>query len=127
MKELSTRYMTKKQAMKEFMARLLEIQQRVNGTILKMRSTFLKKSKCYGTRGFQYLGTRGIFADVNRKYRRLKNLVWDSNKNTSNETTKDTWLDLAVYSVFGMILDGIECSRKSRKQHSLVSRKTTKR
>lgn len=81
----------------------------------RLLETFVEKSADYGVRTFQHLGSRGIFADINRKYWRLKELVWKRRSSKSKESVADTWLDMAVYSIFGIILNEIECSRKNQK------------
>lgn len=59
----------------------------------------LLKSLIYGEKDFANLGPKGIFADINRKYIRIKNVVWAGNKSVG-ESMKDTCLDLANYSIF---------------------------
>ena len=44
------------------------------------------------------LGSRGLFADINRKTTRLKKFLWDGEQHTS-ESLKDTCYDLAVYAI----------------------------
>ena len=53
----------------------------------------------YGVGCWNSLGPKGLFADINRKYHRMKNFVWDESQKPSSENFEDTCLDMAVYSL----------------------------
>jgi len=62
----------------------------------EMRDILSKKSNDYGVECWQVLGAKGCFVDLNRKYWRLKTLVWDGNPSmVTEEKIFETVLDLA--------------------------------
>ena len=58
-------------------------------------------SKRYGEDA-AHLGLRGIFADINRKHKRLKQFLWEGEIDTS-ENVEDTLSDMAVYAILGLM------------------------
>ena len=64
-----------------------------------------KKSADYGVECWQALGLKSVFTDINRKYWRLKNLIWHGNPaKVSDENIEDTLLDLANHCLQGLLL-----------------------
>jgi len=62
----------------------------------EMKEITRSKSNDYGVECWQILGIKGVFADLNRKYWRIKNIIWDGNDETvKDEKIYDTVLDLA--------------------------------
>ena len=45
------------------------------------------------------LGTKGLFADLNRKFTRIKRFFWDEIQETTKENIIDTLYDNAIYSI----------------------------
>jgi len=45
------------------------------------------------------LGTKGLFADLNRKFTRIKRFFWDEVQDAGEENIMDTCYDMAVYSI----------------------------
>lgn len=69
-------------------------------TFNEMIAIIEKKSNDYGVRCWQELGAKGLFADINRKYWRLRNIIWDGNEPmVSDENIRDTVLDLANHCI----------------------------
>lgn len=66
--------------------------------------TFIKKNKDYGKRNILDTGELGIIFRINDKINRLKHLG-SNNKAPQNESTYETWLDIAVYAVIAIILE----------------------
>jgi hypothetical protein len=62
----------------------------------------------YGVYSWKTLGSKGLFADVNRKYQRMKTVVWDHDvppKASLNiESVKDTCLDGALYFILLLMM-----------------------
>lgn len=56
-------------------------------------------TKRYGSKGWNSLGEKGLFVDINRKYRRLRYYLWEENKQMTSETIEDTLFDLANYCI----------------------------
>src|SRR6266478_1881676 len=82
-----------------------------------------EKSHDYGNDGWQDLGLKGNFADVHKKYVRLKELVWKGVKPRVKESVEETYLDLTGYGLLGMILTE---SEKSNVQKRAASREDGK-
>jgi len=57
-------------------------------------------TKRYGPKGWNSLGAKGIFVDINRKYCRMRHVVWDGDDSITSERFEDTCFDMAVYSLF---------------------------
>lgn len=67
---------------------------------VEMRGILDNKSNDYGVECWQILGARGCFADINRKYWRLKTLVWEGNPSkVPEEKVLETVLDLANHCI----------------------------
>jgi len=45
------------------------------------------------------LGTKGLFADLNRKFTRIRRFFWDEVQDAGEENIMDTCYDMAVYSI----------------------------
>jgi len=69
----------------------------------RMLSIKIDGTARYGADSWNSLGSRGVFVDINRKFRRVKNFVWDEHNQTTSENIEDTLFDMAVYSLL-MIL-----------------------
>jgi len=69
----------------------------------EMLKTFISKHKDYGKDNILDTGELGIVFRINDKLRRLQNLH-QSGKAPSNETIKDTWIDIGVYAVIALLL-----------------------
>jgi len=61
--------------------------------------TKLDGTKRYGEEGWMTLGAKDVFVDINRKYTRLRSVLWDDKPIPSSEGITDTCMDLAVYAV----------------------------
>jgi hypothetical protein len=62
--------------------------------------TKLDGSRRYGCGTWNSLGAKGLFADINRKFGRLRMFVWEGMRLMSKENIEDTLRDMAVYAVF---------------------------
>lgn len=54
----------------------------------------------YGTASWNRLGLRGLFADLDRKYVRLRRALWEEAGGLTSERLEDTCLDTAVIALF---------------------------
>jgi hypothetical protein len=64
----------------------------------------------YGDKAWNSLGEKGIFADLNRKYQRIKHYIWEDNRQMSSERIEDTLLDCAIYAL--LLLKSLEEENK---------------
>ncbi len=71
----------------------------VNDELLKM---FIKKHRDYGKDNILAVEELGISMRIMEKVQRLKNLLM-CNKEPSNESIEETWIDIAVYAVIGVL------------------------
>lgn len=71
----------------------------VNDELLQM---FLKKHKDYGKGNILANGELGIAMRIAEKVERIKHLLV-SNQTPSNESIDETWIDIAVYGVIGVL------------------------
>ncbi len=69
----------------------------------ELLQTFLKKHKDYGKGNILSIKELGIAFRQTEKIERLKNLL-QQNKNPSNETLEDTWIDIGVYAIIAILL-----------------------
>jgi glutaredoxin 2 len=69
----------------------------------KLLEIFIKKHKDYGKENILDNGELGIIFRVNDKLRRLQNLAMKGDA-AVNESTRDSWQDIAVYSVIALLL-----------------------
>jgi len=69
----------------------------------------------YGDKVWNSLGAQGLFADINRKYGRIKHVIWDKTCRISSEKFEDTCFDLAVYSLL-MIMSHRRVQKSCRKK-----------
>jgi len=78
--------------------------------VAEARALKERKQKDYNSaeapvEAWSFLGLKGIFVDLSRKYFRLLNLVWYSKQpEIKSETVRDTLLDMANYSINAIIL-----------------------
>lgn len=69
----------------------------------QIRTILIKKNKDYGDTNILELGEQGIAYRIHDKTVRLLNLT-KTKKQPENETIEDTYLDLAGYSIIGIML-----------------------
>ncbi|MPN26656.1 hypothetical protein SDC9_174081 [bioreactor metagenome] len=69
----------------------------------KLLEIFIKKHKDYGKENILDNGELGIIFRVNDKLRRLQNLAMKGDA-AVNESSRDSWQDIAVYSVIALLL-----------------------
>lgn len=65
--------------------------------------TFVQKHKDYGKGNILSIQELGIAFRETEKVERLKNLLM-AQKDPTNETIDDTWIDVAVYAVIALML-----------------------
>jgi hypothetical protein len=63
---------------------------------------FIKKHQDYGKGNILSIKELGIAFRVGEKSERLKHLLM-TQKDPSNESVEDTWLDIAVYAIIGIL------------------------
>jgi len=63
---------------------------------------FLKKHKDYGKGNILSIKELGIAFRIGEKSERLKHLLMTKN-HPSNESVEDTWMDIAVYAIIGVL------------------------
>lgn len=63
---------------------------------------FLKKHKDYGKGNILSIKELGIAFRIGEKSERLKHLLMTQN-DPSNESVEDTWMDIAVYAIIGVL------------------------
>lgn len=88
----------------------------------EMKKTKLDATRRYGAGCWNSLGARGLFADLNRKYFRVKHLVWEGNDLKTSETIEDTLMDMAVYSLLMIMSLRDENTKVSSKRPSTTPR-----
>lgn len=72
--------------------------------VSEMRKTFIAKNKDYGDDNIRLLGENGVYVRMWDKISRLKQLVWNNQKNAvKDESVEDTYKDLANYAIIGLI------------------------
>lgn len=77
------------------------------GAIAECRDLMVLKQRDYGSENISSWGIIGVAVRANDKVARAKNLLL-KNRQPSNESLRDTFMDLANYGLIGlMILDGI--------------------
>ena len=89
-----------------------EYLKRWDGIIAKARQITEDKTKLYGVQSIGELGINGEFVQIHRKYKRLKNLVWDGdfgddlllNGDKYSDTLQDTLLDMLNYCAMMLII-----------------------
>ena len=64
--------------------------------------TFDTKQRDYSTQNIAEFGEIGVPIRMNDKFSRLKNLLLH-NKKPHHESIEDTWLDIAVYGIIGLL------------------------
>ena len=70
----------------------------------KMLKTKVDATMRYGISTWDSLGSKGMFVDLNRKYWRLRDYLWNGNERMSSEKLSDTLYDLAVYCLLLVML-----------------------
>ena len=73
--------------------------EQVNQELLEM---FLKKHKDYGKGNILANKELGIAMRISEKVERMKNLLL-SGQEPENESIEETWIDIAVYAVIGVL------------------------
>lgn len=73
--------------------------EQVNEELLEM---FLKKHRDYGKDNILAIEELGISMRILEKVQRLKNLMM-RNDEPSNESIEETWIDIAVYAIIGVL------------------------
>jgi hypothetical protein len=68
----------------------------------ELLATFLKKHKDYGKGNIISIKELGITFRVSEKAERLKNLLMTNNA-PENETIDDSWTDIGVYAIIGIM------------------------
>ncbi len=68
----------------------------------ELLSTFIKKHKDYGKGNILSIKELGMSFRISEKGERLKNLLL-SNDKPENESLDDTWTDIGVYAVIGIL------------------------
>lgn len=84
---------------KEYLDSITEHEREVLNVIMLAVAKHHNGVARYGTEDWFGLGSKGLFADVTRKYNRLKRIVWHG-KPAGSETTDDTILDGIIYQAF---------------------------
>ena len=77
--------------------------QELDKILKQIREILIKKNKDYGDTNILELGEKGIAYRISDKKIRLLNLL-ETNKKPENESIEDTYLDLAGYSIIGLML-----------------------
>ncbi|MBU0576889.1 DUF1599 domain-containing protein [Patescibacteria group bacterium] len=88
----------------------------VNDELLKM---FLKKHRDYGKGNILAIEELGVAIRIMEKVQRLKNLLI-TKEGPTNESIEETWIDIAVYAVIGVLF------RRGQFQKLGVDKKTLK-
>ena len=88
--------MTKKSPNPKYLDEAFE---QVNTELLEM---FLKKHKDYGKGNILSNKELGISMRISEKVERLKHLLM-TNQDPANESIEETWVDIAVYAVIGVL------------------------
>jgi hypothetical protein len=71
------------------------------------------KTSDYGDTTYHKYGMKMRFCDIWRKFSRLENLLWfDNKRKVSDESIRDTLMDLACYSVMAIVVFDEEQSSK---------------
>lgn len=71
---------------------------------LKLAVLFDKKQQDYGSGNIARFGEMGVVVRANDKLERLRNLLFiNKDKAPNNESVEDTWSDLHVYGVIGLL------------------------
>lgn len=68
----------------------------------ELLATFLKKHKDYGKGNIISIKELGITFRISEKAERLKNLLMSANQ-PENESIDDSWTDIGVYAVIGIL------------------------
>jgi hypothetical protein len=77
----------------------IEHNRRFEALAEKMLAVKIDATARYGVESWNSLGSKGVFVDINRKFRRVKNFVWEDHNQTTSENIEDTLLDMAAYSL----------------------------
>ena len=91
----------------------IEYEDKFKAILNEMLSLTMLKHNDYGDDSVFSLGMKMRFADIFKKYQRIKSIIWDEKEvKVSDETVKDTLLDLAIYSVIAIIQYDLELENK---------------
>lgn len=83
----------------------VEIEEAFLRVLQEMYETFCRKQRDYGRGNIAKFGESGVMIRLNDKVERLVNL-WKKQQMPENESTDDTWVDVATYGAIGLM-----CSR----------------
>ena len=88
----------------------------VREILADMYKQFKQKHADYGGSVFA-MGEKGVFVRVFDKVKRLETLVWKGQKaQVKDETIRDTWEDLAVYAILGLVAHEIQQEKKKEEK-----------
>jgi len=71
--------------------------------IIKTVLIFDSKQQDYSASNISEFGEIGVLIRMNDKFSRLKNLLLH-NKSPNHEKIEDTWMDISVYGIIGLLL-----------------------
>lgn len=71
--------------------------------IIKTVLIFDTKQQDYSADNISEFGEIGVLIRMNDKFARLKNLLLH-NKSPNHEKIEDTWMDISVYGIIGLLL-----------------------
>ena len=91
--------------MKTFIAsgEIVTFQQACYDVACRVADVVISKQKDYGKSNINAFGERGCLVRANDKMERLKHLSKE-NKDPTNESIDDSWLDLAGYSMIALLV-----------------------
>lgn len=69
----------------------------------RAKDNMRRKTHDYGSTAWQTLGLKGTFADIHKKYWRLRHLIWENGKPLVAESIADSMRDMLGYALLGMI------------------------
>jgi len=88
---------------------------RFNNILAEMSRITEAKHSDYGDDAVFGMGMKMRFADIYRKYQRLKAIMWDMKEaQVKDETLRDTLIDLANYAVIAIIQMDLENDSKPK-------------
>lgn len=83
----------------------IELEQHMAKLMEEVFITFKKKQASYGSGNISKFGEYGVLVRMHDKMERLKNLVINHKDNPlQDETTDDTYLDLADYALIAVLV-----------------------
>jgi len=70
--------------------------------VINTAITFDTKQRDYSTQNIAEFSALGVLIRMSDKFSRLKNLLLH-NKKPQHETIEDTWLDISIYGIIGLL------------------------